>query len=185
MKGFDNELRRLNAHISELEANIKRETQKLQVDKQAEREERQREIEARKSAHEEASSQIQQVNDKIRACKELQSQLQAQGNEAKGRAEEAQMEMRDCGQHLNNLERSVVDQLSAYGNNMKALRESIDRSRWYGEKPVGPLGAYVSLVEPGWRTLLQTILGSMMTAFAITDGRDRNSLRKLLQDTNK
>ena len=179
------EIQRNNARIAEAEANIELEAKKLREDKQAIREQRRHDIDAAKAEYEEVKAKLTQNNDAMRGRKEQHSRLQTQVQELNNTTSDAEKEMKHCDVQLQSLNQSASGRANMFGKNVQALRAQIDNSRWHGEKPIGPLGAYVSLVDPKWRPLLQSVLGNLMTAFAITDGRDRNTLKRLLSDSKK
>jgi hypothetical protein len=73
-----------------------------------------------------------------------------------------------------------------YGKDIKRVLTQIERMKWHGQKPVGPLGVYVKVKDPQkWAPLLRSQLGGYMTAFACTDARDRPQLKRLLHDSGK
>jgi hypothetical protein len=57
--------------------------------------------------------------------------------------------------------------------------------KWHGDVPVGPLGMHVKLKEMAWADLMRIQLGGLMSAFAVTDARDRPQLKRLLDQTKK
>ena len=114
--------------------------------------------------------------DKIREAEETEAQgkaLKMQKDDAQKEVVNAEGELKQCGEAERN-------KLAPYGNNMAEVLETIQRMQWYGNKPVGPLGLYVKVKDPLWAPLMRVQLGNLMTAFAITDGRDRAQLNKLL-----
>ena len=75
--------------------------------------------------------------------------------------------------------------LAPYGRNLKNVVDHIERTRWHGHKPLGPLGVYVKLKDRVWADLLRIVLGSHMSSFAVTDNRDVPVLKKLLRESGK
>ncbi|KAG1810673.1 uncharacterized protein BJ212DRAFT_1378104, partial [Suillus subaureus] len=52
--------------------------------------------------------------------------------------------------------------------------------KWYGDVHVDPLGMHLKLKDMTWANLMRIQLGDLMSAFAVTDARDRPQLKKLL-----
>ena len=129
--------------------------------------------------------ELKNANAQIQDVKERQSALMRRRNEAdvalrNYKETEAQCQ-KQC-EHLNNLANNRV---AAFGQNMPKLRNLIESARWYGEKPIGPLGLFVSLPDKTWAPILRIVLGFLMNSFAITDARDREQLKRFLVDTQK
>lgn len=182
---MDGELKKIRADIASCETSIEQETQKLQVDKKAEREELQRKISEAKALHEGLQGRVREVNENLRESLDLQKRLEAEMKTVDDGVRDAKRAMDNCSQELHRLDNERHSQLDTFGHNVQSLVERIRGSQWYGDQPIGPLGAYVTLMDPKWRPLLQSVLGNMVTAFAITDARDRNNLKKILTDTRK
>ena len=68
---------------------------------------------------------------------------------------------------------------------MDAVLAEIGRSKWIGDKPVGPFGMFVKLKDPRWAEILRNQLGSIMSSFAVTNAKDRSQLSQILQRTGK
>jgi hypothetical protein len=75
--------------------------------------------------------------------------------------------------------------LAPYGRNLKNVVDRIERMRWHGQRPLGPLGVYVKLKDRVWADLLRNVLGGQMSSFAVTDNRDLPALKKLLSESGK
>jgi chromosome segregation ATPase len=86
---------------------------------------------------------------------------------------------------LANLNSQRTDPLAAFGVNVQMVLQEIDRSRWYGNKPVGPLGRYVKLNEPAYKDLIEANLGQLLCAFAVQDPKDKAQLQRILEDCGK
>ncbi|VDB98254.1 unnamed protein product [Peniophora sp. CBMAI 1063] len=78
-------------------------------------------------------------------------------------------------------EESAQDNLAAFGRNMHHVLDAIQEARWHGETPVGPIGRYVKLRDGQWAGVLRVQIGRLMSAFAITDLRDRDTLSQILR----
>jgi chromosome segregation ATPase len=105
---------------------------------------------------------------------ELDREIQTARNSVMGLREQIQR----CVEQQNN-------SLAPYGRNLKNVVDRIERMRWHGRKPLGPLGVYVKLKDRVWADLLRSVLGNHMSSFAVTDNRDLPVLKKLLNESGK
>ena len=81
---------------------------------------------------------------------------------------------------------SMRDTWIPYGQNIEAVLDEIDRCQWIGDKPLGPLGRYVKAREPEkWGDILRGQLLTLLTAFAITNPKDREQLKRILAHYRK
>ncbi|THH10198.1 hypothetical protein EW145_g1501 [Phellinidium pouzarii] len=180
---MNSDMKGINTAIEQFEARIAAETKKLQDDKQAEREGRQRKLDEAKKNVNDHEAQLIQVNDQLRVLTEEQNILRANITETEKAKNSAEQEMVFCGRQLNQIAQQAQDRLPTFGANMAEVLRRIDASQWCGEKPVGPVGLYVSLRDQQWANVMRATLGNMMTSFAVTDARDRNTLKRILEST--
>ncbi|KZV60246.1 P-loop containing nucleoside triphosphate hydrolase protein [Peniophora sp. CONT] len=96
---------------------------------------------------------------------------------------EADMTRKGARQQRETVESSTQDDLAAFGQNLHQALDNIRGTHWYGDTPVGPFGQYVKLRDGQWAVPLRIQIGRLMSAFAITDMRDRTTLAKILKDS--
>ncbi|KAF8879889.1 P-loop containing nucleoside triphosphate hydrolase protein [Gymnopilus junonius] len=172
----------INTQISDLEHEIKKEAQRMAINTQEKHEETQRKLEEARTTVSELESNIKdlimQRKDKGLAL----GSIKTQGEQFDRQLEQVKKTITDCEATISMAKRREQDALVPYGNNIKLALEKIKGSRWHGDMPLGPLGLYVTAKEPQvWGDLLRSQLGGLLTAFAITDARDRPQLRQILQ----
>ena len=179
-KQINDTVKRCTGHIEDYEKQIAAERKRIEERSQVKREELDRKIADAENAMNQVDAELTAVRaekaDKIREAEETETQgkaLQAQRDDAQKEIVNAEGELRQCGEAERN-------KLAPYGNNMAEILATIERMQWHGNKPVGPLGLYVKVKDPLWAPLMRVQLGNLMTAFAISDGRDRAQLNKLL-----
>ncbi|KAI0726209.1 P-loop containing nucleoside triphosphate hydrolase protein [Fomitopsis betulina] len=179
-KQMNDTVKRCTGLIEGYDKNIAAERKRIEERSQVKREELDRKIADAEHAMADAETQLKAVReekaDKIREAEEAESQgkaLKVQKDEAQQEVVNAEGELKQCGEAERN-------KLAPYGNNMAEILATIGRLQWHGNKPVGPLGLFVKVTDPLWAPLMRVQLGNLMTAFAITDGRDRVQLNQLL-----
>lgn len=111
--------------------------------------------------------------------------LGKQGEETDREVQSAKNSVMGVREQLQRCKEQQNNSLVPYGHNLKGVLERIGGMRWYGQKPLGPLGVYVKLKDSVWADLLRVVLGSHMSSFVVTDPRDLTVLKKMLRDTGK
>ena len=150
--------------------------------------------------HEETQRRIEAARDAVTAIEERANSLQIErknvtgeadgvereGKEIDRRKSELQKRIQECEQMILAAKSRENDALIPYGKDIKKVLEAIKKMRWFGEEPLGPLGVHVKARDPArWGEILRNQLSSFLTAFAVTDARDRIQLKKLLHDSGK
>lgn len=150
--------------------------------------------------HEETQRRIEAAKDAVVAIEERVNSLQIEKKNISGQADAVQREGRDvdrkkselqnriqeCDQMILTAKNRENDALIPYGKDIKKVLEVIKKTRWFGDEPLGPLGVHVKARDPEkWGEILRNQLSSYLTAFAVTDARDRVQLKKLLHDSGK
>ncbi|KAJ9124140.1 hypothetical protein QFC22_000936 [Naganishia vaughanmartiniae] len=117
---------------------------------------------------------------------ERRSRIQLQMNELQEDRQEAQSRVQQLDSQLSALRQRQGggDPLSAFGRNIRAVYDAIERTRWAHSKPIGPLGVHVSIKqgEAPYQRLLDTMLSGTLTSWAVRDGHDKRTLLKIFQD---
>ncbi|KAK2747897.1 Structural maintenance of chromosomes protein 6 [Myotisia sp. PD_48] len=78
--------------------------------------------------------------------------------------------MKDKGQHL-----------GAFHPKLHLLLPAIEAERSFTERPVGPLGRHVRLLQPIWSSVLESSLGATLSSFIVTSKHDMNILSNIMR----
>ncbi|KAJ3918572.1 P-loop containing nucleoside triphosphate hydrolase protein [Lentinula edodes] len=171
--------------IQDLERNIAAEIQRSAQDTQEKRDDFTRRMDEARATVAEQESIIKQLS-----AANSDILRRAQSAEQDGQAKQAELEQlkQNIGtveNSLRQLQRDQDNKYSAYGPGMSQVVARIQQMKWYGDEPLGPLGRYVKVKDPdAWADLLAQQLGGSLTAFAVTDPRDRDSLKRVLDQAN-
>ncbi|KAI0300233.1 P-loop containing nucleoside triphosphate hydrolase protein [Russula brevipes] len=111
----------------------------------------------------------------VRTLREQGDQTERETNDAKNSVMGLREQIKRCVEQKSNA-------LAPYGHNLTKVLNDIGKTRWYGQKPLGPLGVYVKVKDRVWAGLLRIVLGSHMSSFAVTDNRDVPVLKKMLRE---
>lgn len=158
----------------------------MAADTQAKREESQRNLAAARTAVDDAEARVADVNKETRELSETATRLRTEGQNKESEIQQLRKKITDCDAFIHKVAQLERNNLAAYGNDVKALLDEIAHTKWVGEVPVGPLGLFVKVRDPEkWADLLRSQLRGLLTAFAVTDTRDRKTLSALLQRSKK
>ena len=183
---MDASIKATNRQITELEAKIAEEARKMAVHTQAQ--------------HEQVQLRLEELRGEVTAAEELQQQLMRQkkalaveadkakdsGVQLEPRIGELQQKITECDNMVSQARKNEADALMPYGKNIKEVVKRIKGMKWHGDVPIGPLGMHVKAREPEkWGEVLRVQLGTYLTAFAVTDARDREGVKRVLGELGK
>lgn len=182
---MNEEMRNLDSGIRTLDTQIAAEELKSQEHTQAKRDECNRKL---CEAEEQVRAMPQQFEDGkagLRNLEDQQNRSQGELAQMSGKHADADRAKKDCGIAIENCRRQQTDKMAAFVSDARTVFHRIEQRRWHGQKPIGPLGQFVTLTDPTWANLMRSQLGSQMQAFAITDPKDRAPLKEILNSTHK
>ncbi|KIK69693.1 hypothetical protein GYMLUDRAFT_186975 [Collybiopsis luxurians FD-317 M1] len=182
IKEINTTIAALNTSIAEFDKKIAAEMARLAADTQEKREAFQRKLE-------DAQANVARQEETISRLATRKADASRRKDIAEKEAGEKQAEMTELQKNIENIngqiqqvQRSEQNKWSAYGGGMAQVISQIEQMKWFGDAPLGPLGRYVKVREPNdWADLLAHQLGGILTAFAVTDSRDRDNLMKILR----
>jgi chromosome segregation ATPase len=132
-----------------------------------------------------AEAELKQAEALVLDQKNEASGLHTQGEEIDREIQSAKNAVMGLREQIQRCVEQQNNSLAPYGRNLKNVVDRIERTRWHGQKPLGPLGVYVKLKDRVWADLLRNVLGSHMSSFAVTDNRDLPVLKRLLSESGK
>ena len=158
----------------------------MAVHTQAKHEESPRKIEAAKEVVTTVGGRVNSIQIERKAAFAEADAVESQGKDADRKKTDLQKRVQECEQMIQAAKSRENDALTPYGKNIKKVIEAIKKARWEGDEPLGPLGIHVKARDPAkWGEILRNQLSHYLTAFAVTDARDRGLLKKLLHDSGK
>ncbi|KAG2155901.1 P-loop containing nucleoside triphosphate hydrolase protein [Suillus bovinus] len=183
-KTMNTSLNSLNTAIENYRKNIAEEERRLAADTQVKRDELNRKLE---SARTDVTNTDQAHKDFLEAKRRKlaeQDDIKRRGLAAEAKKNSAQERVVAAQSMISQCKEKGQNALAPYGRDIKGVLDQIAKMRWHGDMPVGPLGIHVKLKDMAWAELMRIQLGGLMSAFAITDARDRQQLKRLFDQTN-
>ncbi|KAJ5692081.1 hypothetical protein N7462_001504 [Penicillium macrosclerotiorum] len=93
-------------------------------------------------------------------------------------------DINQANSRLRNLTNQDGQRQTGFSENMPSLLKLIRQERSFTTPPVGPLGHYITLLEPKWASVLENTLGGSLNSFVVTCKKDMNLLSGLMRRTN-
>ncbi|KAF9564177.1 P-loop containing nucleoside triphosphate hydrolase protein [Agrocybe pediades] len=184
LKTMDHSMATINRQIEGLENSLQDEARRMASNTQAKHEETQRQIAKVKEDISRLEAQINTIISERKTKGAEADTLKAEGGQLEEQKKQLQIDIDNANNMIKSAGQSAQDALVPYGKNIKGVLEKIRGMRWYGDMPLGPLGVHVKARDPQtWGELLRNQLAHLLCAFAVTDGRDRAQLKKLLTDS--
>lgn len=186
MKRMDTSLKATNAQIEHLDTQIVAENNRAAAHSQAKLEQTKRKLEEAREAVRAAESALETIRTRKNEQYTENEKLKAEGIAMDQEKAQLQNSIQQCEGMIERSKQSEKNSLIPYGKNIKEVLEKISTMKWVGDAPLGPLGVHVKAKDPRtWGDLLRSQLGSFLTAFAVTDARDRDALKSLLHQSGK
>ncbi|KAG0246017.1 Structural maintenance of chromosomes protein 6 [Mortierella sp. GBA43] len=181
----NDEIKRLKETVLDFDRRIEQETKKLQANTQSHRIEIENKIERLRT-------EVDQLKRQYAEKKESYETLAQQVDECRNRSEQvnsvvrkAKSELKESNERIQLLEGQKQNFLKAFGPTipevLHAIQDVTERGGWKGETPVGPLGRHVKLREQRWAPAIESALGNVLNAFAVTTDSDRSVLLNILR----
>ncbi|KAF8574882.1 P-loop containing nucleoside triphosphate hydrolase protein [Ramaria rubella] len=178
-KEIDRQMKTLTNQIAGLEEEIRKRAES-QGNVQAEREQAQHRLQVAQTECETAKQEHVAVLEQIETSRKLVDQLTTEGKKVVADISRSQIEITALMGNIEQAKSQSGNDLRPYGNNLADVLRRIQNERWFGEVPVGPFGLFVSTKDPKWAPVMRLQLGPMMSSFAVTDNKDRQKLRQML-----
>lgn len=140
---------------------------------------RQREsLENAKTRRDELKEQVEdirrQVKDDNEKCKASQERVKT----AKVALDEKKTAIQETKNHIRQLQAGQGGKYDAYDRKIPNLIRAIEQDNGFNEKPIGPIGAHIQLLDPKWSSILEKTLGNLLNDFIVTNLADQKRLQK-------
>ncbi|GJE88371.1 hypothetical protein PsYK624_044540 [Phanerochaete sordida] len=167
--------------IKQLQRQIEDEQRKLDEFSHDKKQVAQRKLEEATEQYKAATQRLEDLRrDRERAEQEVQD-TRNENNKLRNDLGQQQREIESFQSQLDMLSQRERNKLAPFGSNMEHVLADIAKTQWYGRPPVGPFGQFVRVRDDAWAPLMRVRIGNLMSAFAVTDARDRKTLEGILK----
>lgn len=182
-KGINSTYARLREQEKSLEARIADETRKLNEDN---RERREALDNTRRKLEDERQTLEAQKADKNNEYRTAEQELRTL-NQGLSAAVDEQKRQRNKVAELDTLiarlNSTRSNRIMAFGQSIPQLLQAINNETRWKKKPVGPLGLHLELKDQKWAPVLESVIGTTLDAFSVTNHDDRRLLTELMRRT--
>jgi chromosome segregation ATPase len=183
---MDISIKGTNKQIEEYDRRIAEEARRMEVHTQAKREETNRKLEIARSDVEIAEKRTKSLQEQHHTKQVECDAAQKEGQAAENTMKSAQQKITESSTMIKQCQQHAQNTLNPYGKDIKGLLDQIVKTHWQGDVPLGPLGMYVKVKDINmWAELLRAQMSKFLTAFAVTDVRDRTKLKDMLVRSGK
>ena len=158
-------------------------------------EENQRIENANGGAHSRKLAEIERAQQAVVAAKEALDQSEAETPRLAEEVRSAENRLRNaaapfsakkeeveaCESRIHNLKANGRNIWNGYDPNMQEMVKVIERDGGFREKPVGPMGRYVTLLKPMWSDMIEAVFGRNLSGFIVTSKADQMRLSSILK----
>lgn len=100
----------------------------------------------------------------------------------RGPISEKQADIRACEKQIQDFSRTRTDVMAGFDRNVPRLLTWIKQESRFREKPIGPVGLHIRLLQPVWSTILETQMGRLLSSYIVTSSQDRNLLSSKIDE---
>ncbi|KAI0250769.1 hypothetical protein BJV78DRAFT_1127436, partial [Lactifluus subvellereus] len=176
-------LRHTKEAIQQLEGRMAAEKARIAEYSQSKQDELSQRLQQAKLDVQAAETNLKQTETLVIEKKNEANALRTEGDRVEREIQAAKNSVLEFREQIQRCIEQQNNSLAPYGRDLQKVLERIGRTRWHGEKPLGPLGVYVKVKDRVWADLLRNVLGAHMGSFAVTDGRDVPILKGLLKES--
>ena len=181
---LNDQYKRIKVQIDSLVGRIEVENQKVRdgnMDKRTVllQQQKQAELERKKLEREEADEK-----DRLVEIEQENANLDRQLGGLEARREQLRSGVANAESMMANLRNAKSNRMTAFGQNIPALLQLIDRDTRWRQKPIGPIGAHLKLRDRHWAPVLESVIGNTLNAFCVTNHHDRSVLQELKRRAN-
>jgi hypothetical protein len=180
-------LQGVKKQIEDYERKITEETRRMEIHTQAKREETMTKLLVAKAEVDNAQCRVKEIAEREATQKADNDRIKQEGKEIEAAGLQKEARIKEINDMIKKCKEQQNNAFAPYGHNIKELLDRIGRATWHGERPLGPLGLHVKIRQSEqWACgVLRSLLAHLLTAFAITDSRDRQQLKRLLDQSRK
>ncbi|KAI1411495.1 P-loop containing nucleoside triphosphate hydrolase protein [Hypoxylon sp. FL1857] len=159
--------------VKDYEKKIREEEQRLEEVNGGALAEKQRELEDAKRAVEETRESQRTHDERSPSLINELAEAQKKAQEAQDLVNQKRQEVTAAETRLRNLSQNRTDPFAGFEQQVPQLLRLIESDNGFLEKPIGPIGTHVHLIQPQWSSILEKVLGASLNAFVVSSRSDQ------------
>ncbi|TPX09610.1 uncharacterized protein E0L32_009211 [Thyridium curvatum] len=174
-------LRNASEQVKDLEAKVRQEEKRIE-DKNGDAHALKREeLQAARDREAEIGDEIDAANNALPELQRREEAARKRVSEAAASVELKRREIQTTEGKIRDLQQSHGSKYDAYEQQMPDLLRAIEHDAGFKEKPVGPIGSHIQVLQPIWSPILEATLGNILNGFIVTSKQDQERLRGLME----
>jgi structural maintenance of chromosomes protein 6 len=133
--------------------------------------------EAEASLSEKKATETMAIPTMNRRREEVQQEIETLGVSM----EKKRKEIEDVERQIASLQQRRGAAVDSVHPKVRSLLKLIEKDSTFTQKPIGPLGQYIQLLEPKWSAVIEKSLGQSLDGFVVVNKRDQQHLSNLMQ----
>ncbi|GAA6031089.1 hypothetical protein JCM8097_003999 [Rhodosporidiobolus ruineniae] len=170
---------RISQTIDTFDKQIADEERKLSRDLEAERKPLRESIARSEAEAETLSATIVETKRREEEIEGEYRRAVAEYDEVKERIAEAGQQLQEAQGKAEHMQRTQNTPLYAYGPRMPEFKAAIEQEHRWKEKPIGPVGMELTLLEPKYAVMLESFFERTLNAVVTSNDHDFNLLRQI------
>lgn len=139
------------------------------------------ELEAAQAKIQGLDRESEEANERKPGVKEKSEAAKAEWDTVAKFTLQKQDEIATARNRVRELERGQGSLYAAYEPQVPNLLRMIDDDAGFTQKPVGPIGAHVQVLQPIWSPILEKTFGETLNGFIVTNKPDQQRLRDMMK----
>ncbi|ROV89343.1 hypothetical protein VMCG_09646 [Cytospora schulzeri] len=139
------------------------------------------ELEAAQAKIQDIERESDEANQRKPGLREKIGAAKQEGNTVWQFIQQKQDEVATTQNRIKELERGQGSLYAAYEPQVPNLLKMIDSDAGFEQKPIGPIGAHVQVLQPVWSPILEKTFGESLNGFIVTSKRDQQRLRDMMK----
>ncbi len=139
------------------------------------------EIEEAKSKADDKRDQHDQHRKNAGIVAENRNAAQRDLRSSHGPLEQKKQEIKACEDLLHRLRKDRGQPHSGFHQNTPRLLRAIEQEGGFRDKPVGPIGSHIRLLNIEWLSVLEKSFGGTLESYIVTNKQDQNLLSNLMR----
>ncbi|KAI4202567.1 MAG: hypothetical protein LQ350_002510 [Teloschistes chrysophthalmus] len=138
------------------------------------------EMDGKRTASSDAKARLEDHESGLRGLEDKQRRAAEDLEQSRSPIPDKRQEIQACEERLKRLIGDKGKQEGAYHANLPRLQRAIRDDGGFHQKPIGPIGYHVRLLQPTWSSILEKSLGAALNSFVVTSKADQARLSSLM-----
>ncbi|KAK5653541.1 hypothetical protein OQA88_8800 [Cercophora sp. LCS_1] len=176
-----NKLMALKDRMAGLDDSIRHEERRLQEKNGAAHTAANERLNQAKAHEEDITGQIAAAASQAAAIRAQKMEAEKALKDKNTEFEAQKKQIGDVQEKISSAQSGGANKFSPYEPGMPRLVKMIEQESRFQTKPIGPLGLHVRLLKAEWSPVLESLIGSSLNGFIVTNHRDRKLLEQCIE----